>query len=154
MNIHLARYNPRYNLMNRQNNLASFFDGFLDDFFSPAVQLMPQTGSTTERALHVDIYEKDNVIIIEADLPGVTRENIKLDVKGRQLTLGGERKSDEEIQEEHRYRRERRFGKFERTFSMPFDIDVEKVVATHENGILRLEIPRPEEKQSKQITIQ
>ena len=72
-----------------------------------------------------------------------TYPDIKVDVKGRLLTIGGERRVDEEVKEENSYRRECRYGKVERTFSLPFEIDTENVVATHENGILHLEIARP-----------
>ncbi len=92
--------------------------------------------------------------MIDAELPGIDKKDITVDVKGKRLTLGGERREDEEIKEENRYRRERRYGRFERTFSMPFEIASETVTAKYENGILRLEIPKPEEQQQKQITIQ
>jgi HSP20 family protein len=147
--MQLVRHIPRNTQAFRHNNLNNFFD----DLFGPAFYPDNVLQKDSNRSLHVDIYEKDNTIIIEAELPGIPKEDIKLDVKGKLVTLGGERRFEEEIQEEHRYRKERTFGKFERSFSMPFEIDTEKVVATHENGILRLEIPKPEEKQSRKIAI-
>jgi len=83
-----------------------------------------------------------------------TRRNITVDIKGRLLTIGGERRMNEEIKEENSYRRECRYGKVERTFSLPFEIDSEGVVARYENGILHLEVAKPAELTPKQIEIQ
>jgi HSP20 family protein len=147
--MQLVRHIPHTTPISGQNTLNSFFDDFFGPAFYPAKTLQKKDN----RSLNVDIYEKDNIIIIEAELPGIAKEDIKLDVKGKLVTIGGVRTFADEIKEEHCYRKERTFGKFERTFSLPFEIDTEKVVANHENGILRLEIPKPEEKQSRQITI-
>ena len=103
--------------------------------------------------LKVDIYEKDNTIVINAELPGVAKEDISVDIKGKLVTLGGERKSEEEINEKNTYRRERKYGKFERSFNLPFEVSGESVKATYNSGVLRLEIPRPEEQVAKKITI-
>jgi HSP20 family protein len=148
--MELARYMPRRTLINRPDSFSRLFD----DFFTPFVNIDRQVTATEALSLHVDIYEKDNKIMIDAELPGIDKKDITVDVKGRLLTLGGERKVDEEIKEENRYRRERRYGKFERTFSLPFEIDPDAVMAKYENGILRLEIPKPVEQQQKQIEIQ
>jgi len=151
--MNIVRYNPKRNSLIRPNtNIDRFFDGFFDDVFGPAFHL---TGNAVRHhnQLHVDIYEKEGTIFVEAEMAGVPKEDIKLDVKGKNLTLGYERKANEEITEENRYRRERAYGKFERSFSLPFEINADKVVATYENGILKLEIPKPEEQQAKQITI-
>lgn len=151
--MQLTQYNP-YRLKNsRGNSSVYFFDGLFDDFFGPTFHLSTHSGKSTSNGLQVDIYEKDDVIVIEADMPGVTKEDIKLDVKGKLVTLQGERKRNEEISKEHSYRQERNFGGFERTFHLPFEIDADTVVAKFENGTLRLEITKPEQKQSKQIEI-
>ena len=75
-------------------------------------------------------------------------------MKGKLLTISGESKSDDEIKEENSYRRERRYGRFARTFNLTFEIDPEKVEAKYENGVLSLVISRPEELQAKEIIIQ
>ena len=147
--MELARVMPRTNLINRPNSFSRLFD----EFFTPFINLDNQVPATQAIGLHVDIFEKDGAILIDAEMPGIDKKDIKVDVKGRLLTLGGERKSDEEIKEENSFRRERRYGKFERTFSLPFEVDPETVVAKYENGILRLEIPKPLEQQKKQIEI-
>ncbi|WP_136796827.1 MULTISPECIES: Hsp20/alpha crystallin family protein [Desulfosediminicola] len=151
--MNIVRYNHGRNRVVRPNtDIDRFFDGFFGDFFGPTFNI---TGNTARQhnQLHVDVYEQEGVIHVEAEMAGVPKEDIKLDVKGKHLTLGYERKVNENVTEENRYRRERSYGKFERSFSLPFDIDADKVVAKYENGILKLEIPKPEEQQPKQITI-
>lgn len=151
--MQLVHYHPRQHLLNRPNGLNTLFDSFFDDFFGPALQVAAPVSKRESTALRVDIYENDAAVVINAELPGVAKEDIKLDVKGKCLTLGGERKSEEEVKDARHYRREIVFGSFERTFSLPFEIDTEKVTATFENGILRLEIAKPEEQQPRRIAI-
>jgi len=74
-------------------------------------------------------------------------------VKENILTLKGERKSDEEVQKQNYYRMERCFGTFERAFTLPAAVDPGKIRANFKDGVLRIEIPKPEEKRPKQISI-
>ena len=152
--MQLVKFRPQQCLTGRTTNPANLFDGFLDDFFTPFVTSVTQTNLVNDLNLKVDIYEKDDTVIIDAELPGVDKEDIFIDTKGRVVTLGGERKSDDEIKGKNSYRRERRYGKFKRTFSLPFEVNVDNVKATFNNGILKLEIPKPVEEKPKKITIQ
>ena len=148
--MELVRYMPRQTVLNRPDSLSHL----VDEFFTPFFNFERRPSLVGTGGMHVDIFEKDHRIVIEAEMPGVDKKDIKVDVKGKLLTVGGERKAREETSEENSYRRERRYGSFERTFSLPFDIDSESVVARYENGILHLEIPRPAELMPKQIEIQ
>jgi HSP20 family protein len=144
--MELVRYMPRNFLVRRNTPFAGLFD----DFFVP----LARTGESAEGILpSVDIYEKDSKVFIDAELPGVAKENIHIDVKGRLLTVSAENRGDNEVKDENTYRRERRYGKFERTFNLAFDIDPEKVDAKYENGVLTLVIPRPEEQKPRQVAI-
>jgi len=149
--MNLVRYNPHSRLRTGTNMGTRVFDDMFGDFFSPVA--WKHSNWNENLGLKVDIYEKEDTIIINAELPGIAKEDISVDVKGKLVTLGGERKSDEEIKEENCYRRERRFGKFERTFNLPFEVNSESVKATYNNGILKLEIPKPEEQVIKKITV-
>ena len=151
--MNLVRYTPHSRLQSRSNMGTRLFDDLFSDFFSPMVMTEPRASLQENLNLKVDIYEKDDAIFINAELPGVAKEDISVDVKGKLVTLGGERKKDEEINEENFYRRERRYGKFERTFNLPFEVNGDSVKATFDKGILKLEIPKPEEQVVKKITI-
>jgi len=150
--MQLARYQPNRYSTERSNNSLRLFGGLWDDFFTPAIATVSQKAFNEE--LKVDIYEKNDAVFIDTELPGVEKDDIFVDAKGKLVTLGGERKSDEEIKEENSYRRERRYGKFERAFNLPFEVDVKTVKATFTNGILKLEIPKPVEAKPEKITIQ
>ena len=151
--MNLVRYTPHNGLRKRADRRFGIFNEFFDDFLPPYALYQNQADGADSLGLKVDIYRKDNAVIIDAELPGVEKENIRVDVKGRHVTLGGERKSDAEIKEQDCYRRERRYGKFERTFNMPFEVNSDAVKATFKNGILRLEISKPEDQTVKNITI-
>lgn len=101
----------------------------------------------------VDVYDRDGEIVIKAELPGMEKKDITIDVKDRVLTLKGERTYDNEVKDEKYYRRERAFGKFERSFSLPDGLDPEKIKADYKDGLLSVEIPKPEKEKPKQITI-
>ena len=149
----LIRYTPQRQLQSRSNVGNSFFDDLFGDFFGPMIMTHTPAAKTGHLNLQVDIYEKEDNIIINADLPGIAKEDISVDVKGKSVTIGAERKSDEEIQEDNCYRRERKYGKFERTFNLPFEASSDSVKANYQNGVLKLEIPKPEEQVAKKITI-
>lgn len=151
--MNLVRYNPQYRLSSRTNRGPRFFNELFDDFLTPFAVADKPASMSESLSLKVDIYEKNDIIVIAAELPGVEKEDISIDVKGKRVTLGGERKSDTEIKEENRYRSERRYGKFERTFSLPFEVNGDAVTATFDQGILKLEIPKPEEQVTKKISI-
>lgn len=144
--MHLTTCTPRFGLKPYRH--ASLFD----DFFAPLNMVFDDVATSALQPA-VDIYEKDGKLVFEAELPGIDKENIKVDVKGRLLTLAAEHKIDEESKENGRYRRERRFGKFERTFKLPFEANEEKIEAIYKDGVLVLKVDRPEEQKAKQITI-
>jgi HSP20 family protein len=101
----------------------------------------------------VDIHETDGVIVAQAELPGLKKEDIEIEVKENILTLKGERTEEKEIKEENYHRHERRSGRFHRSFTLPAIIDPEKVVASYKAGVLEVKIPMPEEHKPKQIDI-
>lgn len=128
--------------------LNRFFDG---PFFRSG--LLDNEGSLSEWRPTVDIFDKDEAIVIKAELPGMEKKDIAIDMKDGVLTLKGERSHEEEVKEENYYRRERTSGKFHRAFKMPEDVDPEKIKADFKNGILTIDIPKPEERKPRKITV-
>ena len=94
----------------------------------------------------VDIHDADEAIVVKAELPGLKKEDIVIEIKGNILTLKGERTEDREVREENYYRQERRSGKFHRSFTLPAAISPGKVVATYKAGVLEIKIPKAENK--------
>jgi HSP20 family protein len=101
----------------------------------------------------VDIYETNDGIVLKIELPGVKKDDVSVEVKDNVLTLKGERLLDPEIKDDHYYRKERSFGKFNRSFSLQEPIKPDLIKAGFKDGILTIEIPRPEEEKPKQITV-
>ena len=101
----------------------------------------------------VDIYETDDGIVLKVELPGVNKDDVSVEVKDNVLTLKGERLLDPKIKDDHYYRKERSFGKFNRSFSLQEPIKPDLIKAGFKDGILTVEVPRPEEEKPKQITV-
>ncbi len=144
--MYLTTCNPRYGM--KPQRRTSLFN----DIFAPLDTVYNEVGGNGWYPA-VDIYEKDEKLVFEAELPGIEKDKIKVDVKGRLLTVSGEHGSDEESKENGHYRRERKFGKFERTFKLPFEVTEEHIEASYKDGVLILKVEKPEEQKPKQITI-
>lgn len=102
---------------------------------------------------NVDIYEDQNSIVLEADLPGMKSEDFKLSIENYKLTLSGERKFEKEDKGENYHRVERSYGSFTRTFSLPSTVNVEEVKAEFKDGILRVSMPKREEVKAREIRV-
>jgi HSP20 family protein len=101
----------------------------------------------------VDIYETEAGIVIQADLPGVEKEHVSVEVKDNILTIQGERRDDSTAGDENYYRRERTCGSFQRSFTLRSVITPDLIKASFKNGVLKVEIPKPEEEKPKQVTV-
>jgi len=101
----------------------------------------------------VDIYETENGIVIKAEIPGVRKEDISVEVKDNILTLKGERTPEKDIPEEKYFRRERCFGTFHRSFTMQDVVNPDTIKASFKDGVLEVEIPKPEAEKPKQIKV-
>ena len=116
----------------RSYDLFNAFHDFEDDFFNS-----PQL-----RSFRTDIKDEGDRYLMEAELPGFEKEDIKLDITGNTLTLSAEHKSDTEDKKEDNYiRRERSFGSYQRSFDLT-GIDADKIEAEYKNGILELTLPK------------
>jgi len=94
----------------------------------------------------VDIYEEDNAIVLKAEVPGLTKDEIVVEVHEGTLTIKGEKKEEKEEKTKHFYRAERRYGAFQRSFQLPDTVDHEAIKATFKNGVLELTLPKIEKK--------
>jgi HSP20 family protein len=146
--MELVKWNP----FGRSVRVRNHMDNFFNDFFRPALCIdEDMTAAAWNPA--VDVYEDKADIIIKAELPGVEKKDITVDVNGGVLTLKGERNHEKEVQEEEYYRRESVYGKFERSFKLPDGTNFDMIKADFKEGILKVSVPKIEEKKPKQITI-
>ena len=128
-----------------------FEDDFLDRFIYGWPSLAREVDTTW--IPRVDINETDKDIILDVELPGLDKKDIKIEVKDSTLTISGERKQEKETEDSGCRRVERRYGKFERTFGLPENVKTEKVSAEYKNGVLVLTLPKTEKAIPKQIDI-
>jgi HSP20 family protein len=144
----LIRWNPLKEMVSLRERMNRLFD---DSLFRS-----DRRNNETEMGVWlpaVDVFEKEDQLVIKAELPGMGKKDISLDFKDGVLTLSGIRKSEKEVKEDNFYRREMSYGKFIRSFSLPADSDTEKIKAELENGLLTIEVPKPERHQPKQIKV-
>jgi HSP20 family protein len=91
----------------------------------------------------VDVYQKNASLMVKAELPGMTKEDIKVEMDDGDLVISGERKSESEVREEDYYRVERAYGSFYRRLQIPFEVKIEQIKANYKDGVLEIEIPKP-----------
>jgi HSP20 family protein len=101
----------------------------------------------------VDVYEDRDKITVQAELPGMKKEEIELSVHNNVLTISGERKQEQERKEGETYRSERYVGRFQRSVTLPQPVDAAKVDARYKDGILTVTCPKTEEAKRRQIEI-
>jgi len=101
----------------------------------------------------VDIYETSEVVVVKAELPGLTKDQVGIEVKDGLLSLKGERKIEKDVKEENYHRIERAYGTFQRSFSLPASVDQEKISASLKDGILELTLPKKEQAKKRQINV-
>jgi HSP20 family protein len=147
--MELMKWRPARDLFNVHNRLNSMFD----DFMLPT-RFVEDRETLWGWNPAVDVYENDDAIVVKAELPGMEKDQIAVDVQGRVLSIKGERASDNEINEERYYRRERTHGRFERALTLPAEVNPESIKAEYKDGILKVEVPKPEAHKARKITVQ
>ncbi len=101
----------------------------------------------------VDLYEEKDEIVAKAELPGMGKEDIEVNIDDHQLTIKGEKKKEEEVKEADYYRAERSYGSFVRVLDLPREIQVEKARASFKNGILEIRLPKSDEAKKREIKV-
>ena len=145
----LARWNPWREFGSLQNRINRIFDDTLRD-------LSPFDGEEIERgtwAPAVDIYESNDSYSVKVDLPGISKDDIQVDLHDSTLTIKGEKKFEDEVSRDNYLRMERAYGTFVRSFTLPKSVDADKIQAKYKEGVLELTIPKKEEAKPRQIKV-
>ena len=131
---------------------APHFEDFVERFFNDS----PWTPETTKTswAPRVEVRETEKEIYIDAELPGIDKKDVKVEVRDNTLTLSGEHTQETEVKEGNYYRSERRYGSFERSFNLGDQIDTAKIDAAYKNGLLTLTLPKTEKALPKEIAVE
>ena len=146
--MNLVRWNPWREMDTLSNRINRFFH----DSSFPVMRFDEDSDFFNWKPV-VDIYDHDDKIVLKAELPGVDKKDIHVDFKDRVLTLTGERSHEDELKEENYHKKERSYGKFSRSFVLPEGLDASKIEAEYKDGVLKIEIPKPEEKKPRKITV-
>lgn len=141
---------PVSGLRNFMSRFDDVFNDFDRDFFMQPAWPRTNVEPLGEFAPSVDIEETDEMYMISADLPGMKKEDVKIDVSGNSMKISGERAK--EFREEGYH--ERSYGRFSRSFTLPQNIDVKKVEANFEDGVLRIVLPKTEVTKAQAIKIE
>ncbi len=104
-------------------------------------------------SIPMDMYETMDDLVVRTDLPGLKPEEVDISITGNTLTVEGEFKTEEESERENVHFRERRYGRFQRSVSLPTNIDTDATEATFKDGVLMIRIPKREEAKPKQIPV-
>jgi len=144
----IVRWEPLRELGSLQNEMNRLFNTVFD---TPA----PTAGGSTLRRWMpaMDLVEAGDHFVLRADLPGMSEEDIKIELEDGTLTVSGERKAEHEDREEGYYRVERAFGSFSRSLTLPQGVDAEAVSASFDRGVLEVRIPKPEQRKPRRIEI-
>ena len=141
----LIRWEPAREVDTLQNEVNRVFDAFFGNG--------PGTSRVRRWVPAMDLVETDDHLVLRADLPGLTKDDVELEVKDGVLTVSGERKAEHVEKSEGFYRVERAFGRFSRSLTVPDGIDAEAIGAEFEDGVLEVRIPKPAERKPHRITI-
>jgi HSP20 family protein len=142
----LVRWDQGREIDSLQSEMNRVFDAFFGTRSG-------EGGVTRRWVPAIDVVEDAGHLMLRADLPGMTEDDVEIEVKDGVLTVSGERKAEEKKEGEGFYRVERAFGSFSRSLSLPEGIDADKVTAEFENGVLEVRIPKPEERKPHRVQI-
>jgi len=143
----IIRWDPFRDMVSLREKMNRLFE----DVFtgrSDDKELTPSTWAPS-----VDIFETENDLVMTAEVPGINEKDIEIKIEDNTLTLKGERKFERETKEENYHRLERSYGSFYRAFTLPNSVDLDKIHAEHENGILKIIMPKRHELKPRNVKI-
>ena len=144
----LVRWHRARNMPAMQHEMSRL----VDEFFRGGLQDKGarKQGSWTPA---VDMHESDEAFTLTAELPGFSKNDVQVEIKGNRLTLKGERKRETDVQETQYHRVERVYGAFERSIRLPAVVDADKAKAIFKDGVLKLMLPKAEEAKPTPISV-
>ena len=132
----LIKFEPLRELETLHDRIQRYFDDFPNFGFNVSDSFSPK----------IDVSEDKNNIVVTAEIPGVKKDNIKITLQDNILTVEGEKKKEKEEKDKNFYRSERSYGSFKRSFTLPVEVDSEKVEAKFEDGMLHITLKKLEQK--------
>ncbi len=143
----IVRWDPFRDLSMLQDRMNRLFDD------AGRTWRPDEPAATTSWSPSVDIFETEGEIVVKAELPGMDRKDIQLNLENNVLSLRGERKFQKETKDDNYHRIERSYGVFSRAFSIPATVDEERIRADYKDGVLKIVLPKKDQAKPKQIKI-
>ena len=151
--MNLIRYQRPDSVWPTFGRLSSLRDELDRLFESPWADLANTSQLLSGWTPALDVHEDKDNFVVQAELPGMKREEIDVSLHDGALSLSGERKTEKKYEEAEVYRTERFFGKFQRTVTLPAPVAADKVKAQYKDGVLTITLPKTEEAKPKQIDV-
>lgn len=142
----IARYDPFRDFLGLQQEIGRWFERSFG-------MEKPEKVSTSWTPV-IDMFEKDNQLVIKTELPGIDAKDVEITVDEELLTIRGERRFEEKAEEKDYYRLERRYGSFERAVTLPAKIKKDEVKATYKEGVLTIILPEAVEIKPKPVKVE
>lgn len=146
----LVRWDPLREIDTLQGEMNRLFSTFFD---TPTGRGSSDGGAARRWIPAMDLIEAGDHFVLKADLPGMTEDDVKIEVENNVLTISGERKTELEDKHEGYYRLERSTGAFIRSLTLPEGIDAGAVTASFDNGVLEVRVPKPEQTKPQRVQI-
>ncbi len=143
----ITRWRPMRDMVRFQDEMNRLFD----DFFSPLMTRPEWTEGVWSPS--VDVSETKDNVVIKAEMPGMTKDDVRISIQNDTITLKGEKKQEKEQKDANYHRIERSYGSFCRSFTLPTAVKADKIKATYQDGILNVTLPKTEEVKPKEIPI-
>jgi HSP20 family protein len=142
-----------------EKSISSFWDmdKWFEDFFKKSFPIwshQSMKGRGMETVVpSVDLFEENNDVVVKAELPGMSKEDIEVTLTDDTITLSGEKKKEEKLEKKNYYRWECSCGSFSRTFTLPAEVQKDKIKSKLKDGVLEIRLPKTEEARKKEIKI-
>ncbi len=143
----VVRFRPRSHLPVASDDLDRAFDRLMRGWMDSSAF------SVFDWSPSVDVAETKDEIVVKAEIPGVSKDDIDLTIENNRLMISGEKRQEEHEEGKNYYRTERSYGSFRRIFNLPAQADAEKVSASYDDGVLTVKIPKSEVAKGKKIDI-
>lgn len=146
-------------IVSRGEEFEHWLDRFMEDMWHrPLPSLFGRDRWLPIRPLSirmpsVDVYEEKDTVVVKAELPGMKKEDIEVNLAGDTLTIKGEKKEDKEVKEDNYYRRERSYGSFLRSVALPSEVKSDQIKANFKDGVLEIRLPKTEEAKQKSVAV-
>ncbi len=142
----IKRYEPFWGFEGLRHDMDRLFDSFLGR--------MPSEEYATMWIPVVDVEETKDSLVVRVEIPGMKKEDIKIQTVGEGLVISGERRHEAEEKDRYFHRVERTYGKFQRAFALPVEVEPDKAKASYKDGVLEITFPKSEKARAKEIEVE